>query len=72
MAADDPAGEELRALLRAASIEPAPEELGPMAAMYRYYRRGTDLLYAVEGVRFETPALAFDARPPQPRWEDGR
>jgi len=61
--------EELLALLRAASIEPAPEDLPGIERTYRYYRLAADRLYAVEGVRYEVPATTFDATPPPPTWE---
>lgn len=60
----------LDALLRAASVMPAPDELPAIWAFYRYYRAGADLLYAVDGARYETPATTFSAAPPPPRWED--
>jgi hypothetical protein len=63
------ATEELLARLRAASIEPDPADLPGIEGAYRFYRRAMDRLYAVEGVRYETPALTFDPTPPRPTWE---
>jgi hypothetical protein len=53
----------VRALLQLAGVTPSEEEVATMVAAYPATRAMVESLHAMLGVRYEEPAVIFDARP---------
>jgi hypothetical protein len=53
----------VRALLQLAGVSPSEEEVADMVAAYPSTRAIVESLHAMPGVRYEEPAVLFDARP---------
>ena len=67
---DVPMTDETRvsALLDAAGLQPSPAERAAFITVYPMLRAMVASLYAVPDARYESPALAFDARPVFDEW----
>jgi hypothetical protein len=53
----------VRALLQMAGVSPTEPEVAGMVAGFAGTRALIDSLYTMPGVRYEEPAVIFDARP---------
>jgi hypothetical protein len=53
----------VRALLQMAGVTPTEAEIEGLIASFAGTRAMVDALYAMPGVRYEEPAVIFDARP---------
>lgn len=60
--------ETIDAMLSAAGLNPSPEEREALGAMYATFKPGMDALYALPEVRYEAPALVFQAAPKLQAW----
>jgi hypothetical protein len=61
-------GPAVDAMLGAAGITPTSEEREQLLDMYALYRPGIDAMYALPEVRYEAPALVFQAEPKLAEW----
>ncbi len=70
IATPDPAtyGPAVDALLAAAGIAPTAAEREQMVGMYAMYKPGIAAMYALPEVRYEAPALVFQAEPKLAEW----
>jgi hypothetical protein len=53
----------VRSLLQMAGVTPSEAEVADFVAGFAMTRAMVDSLYAMPGVRYEEPAVIFDARP---------
>jgi hypothetical protein len=53
----------VRALLQQAGVTPSEEEVAAMVAAYPTTRAMVESLHTLPGVRYEEPAVIFDAQP---------
>ncbi len=53
----------VRALLQMAGVAPSEDEVAGLVAGFEGTRAMVSALYAMPGVRYEEPAVIFDARP---------
>jgi hypothetical protein len=53
----------VRALLQMAGVSPSEDEVAALVAGYDGTRAMVSALYTMPGVRYEEPAVIFDARP---------
>lgn len=53
----------VRALLQMSGVAPTEEEIAGLVAGFAGTRAMVDALYSMPGVRYEEPAVIFDARP---------
>jgi hypothetical protein len=53
----------VRALLQMAGVTPSEQEVAALIEGYEGTRAMVSALYAMPGVRYEEPAVIFDARP---------
>jgi hypothetical protein len=60
--------ETIDAMLSAAGLDPSPEEREALGKMYATFKPGIDALYAMPEVRYEAPALVFQAAPKLQAW----
>jgi hypothetical protein len=60
--------ETIDAMLSAAGLDPSPEEREALGQMYATFKPGIDALYAMPEVRYEAPALVFQAAPKLQAW----
>lgn len=56
------------AMLEAAGLDPSAEEREALGKMYATFKPGIDALYAMPEVRYEAPALVFQAAPKLQAW----
>ncbi len=56
------------ALLAAAGIQLTPDERDRLIAAYPLQRQAFDALYAIDGVRYESPGTIFHAEPRFTDW----
>lgn len=56
------------AMLSAAGLDPSAEEREALGALYATFKPGVDALYALPEVRYEAPALVFQAAPKLAAW----
>jgi hypothetical protein len=56
------------AMLDAAGLHPATEERAALGRLYATFKPGIDALYALPEVRYEAPALVFQAAPKLDAW----
>jgi hypothetical protein len=60
--------ETIDAMLSAAGLDPSAEEREALGKMYATFKPGIDALYAMPEVRYEAPALVFQAAPKLQAW----
>jgi hypothetical protein len=52
----------VRALLQMSGVTPSEEEIASLVVAYAHTRVMVDSFYSMPGVRYEEPAVIFDAR----------
>lgn len=55
-------------MLAAAGLDPSAEEREALGKMYDMFKPGIDALYTLPEVRYEAPALVFQAAPKLQAW----
>ncbi|HWI70534.1 MAG TPA: hypothetical protein VNT55_01165 [Baekduia sp.] len=66
MTTDDTAA--MDAMLAAAGLQPSDDEKVALGQLYATFKPGIDALYALPAVRYEAPALVFQAAPKLDAW----
>lgn len=56
------------AKLAAAGVDPSDDERAALVELYATVKPGVEALYALRGVRYESPALVFQAAPKLDDW----
>jgi hypothetical protein len=56
------------AMLDAAGLQPSADEREALSRLYATFKPGLDALYALPEVRYEAPALVFQAAPKLDPW----
>jgi hypothetical protein len=56
------------AMLDAAGLQPSADEREALSKLYATFKPGLDALYALPEVRYEAPALVFQAAPKLDAW----
>jgi hypothetical protein len=60
----------IRAMLQQAGLSPSETEIAALAEQHAALKSGIELLYAIPAVRYESPALIFDAAPRFAEWSE--
>lgn len=58
----------IEAMLDAAGLKPSADEREALGSLYATFKPGLDALYALPAVRYEAPALVFQAAPKLDVW----
>jgi hypothetical protein len=56
------------AMLDAAGLQPSADERAALGRLYATFKPGLEALYALPEVRYEAPALVFQAAPKLDAW----